>query len=126
MRDESLSPGHAAHLGNKVPAKRRQKEFVTVASPIHQWPTGGFPPSSGPSAKMKDKGKKGESARANLTDDPAEAWFKGQKRLFRAEKSRSEMQAFWPHRCLNAPVKRCFALFAAEQLVKRLVVHHRP
>ncbi|TWW55381.1 hypothetical protein D4764_09G0004300 [Takifugu flavidus] len=27
---------------------------------------------------MKDKGKKGESARANLTDDPAEAWFKGE------------------------------------------------
>lgn len=75
---------------------------------------------------MKDKGEKGESARANLTDDPAEAWFKGQKRQFKTEKSRGEMQVFRPHRCLNAPVRRCFTLFAAEQWVKWLVVHHRP
>lgn len=31
--DESLSPGSVARLGNKVPAKHRQKEFVTVGSP---------------------------------------------------------------------------------------------
>lgn len=42
VRDESLSPGDAARLGNKVPAKRRQKEFVTVASQIYWWPSGWF------------------------------------------------------------------------------------
>lgn len=31
--DESLSPGSVARLGNKVAAKHRQKEFVTVGSP---------------------------------------------------------------------------------------------
>lgn len=75
---------------------------------------------------MKDKGKKGEPARANLTDDPAEAWFKGQKRQFKSEKSRGEVRVSRPHRCLNAPVRRCFALFAAEQLIKLLVIPHRP
>lgn len=33
--DESLSPGSVARLGNKVAAKHRQKEFVTVGSPIY-------------------------------------------------------------------------------------------
>lgn len=86
MRDESLSPGHAAHLGNKVPAKRRQKEFVTAASPVGLWPTGGLSPGSGPADYVTDKGETGASAHVCLTDEPSEAWFTAQKRPIQTQK----------------------------------------